>query len=187
METETNEAPAEETVEEVDTTPTDDPSELKARIDKLEKGAIAARERNRLLRQQIKDTKPSDTKVEEKKTEDNPLVQKSYLRAAGITHPDDVELALSTAKKWGMEVDKLVDDEDFKVRLERQQTTRSNEMATSDVKSGQGTQQAKATPEYWIAKGTPPTAADIPDRKARASIARAMIANTKSGKTFYND
>lgn len=142
------------------------------------------------LKRELKDLKkPKEAPVEtpQTKPEDNSLVQKSYLRAAGVTHPEDVELALSTAKKWGMEVDALVDDEDFKIRLERQQTARANELATKDVRSGQGSQEAKTKPEFWMAKGTPPTAADVPNRKDRAAIARAMLADAKTGKKFYND
>jgi hypothetical protein len=79
-------------------------------------------------------------------------------------------------------------DYDFKAKLERQQTARNNIVATSNIRGGQGQSQAKNTPEYWIAKGVPPTSADIPDRKTRAKIARAMMANTSTGgKKFYNE
>lgn len=129
-----------------------------------------------------------ETKVEETKPEEFGLLQKSFLRAAGITHPDDVALAKDLSKKWGVDVDALVDDEDFKLKLERQQTTRSNAEATSNIKgSGQGSSQTKNSAEYWIAKGTPPSTADVPDRKVRAKIARAMMDSAKNSKKFYND
>lgn len=144
------------------------------------------------LKREIKDLrKPKEEPVvKDSKPEDSALLQKlerMSLRQAGITHQDDVELAKSTAKKWNMDVDEVLGDEDFKIKLERQQTARSNEVASSNVKGGSGTSQAKNTAEYWIAKGTPPTATDVPDRKTRATIARAMMANAKSGKKFYND
>lgn len=142
------------------------------------------------LKREMKDLKKSlETRETPQETKsDLGLLQKSYLRAAGITDADEVNLALETAKKWGVEVDSLVDDEDFKVKLERLRTKKSNEIATSDIKAGAGTSQAKLTPEYWMAKGAPPTAQDVPDRKVRASIARAMMQNARTGgKKFYND
>jgi hypothetical protein len=115
-------------------------------------------------------------------------VEKMALKQAEITHPDDVELARNTAKKWGMDLEDVLVDEDFKSKLERQQTSRANIQATSGVKGGTGgATQAKQTAEYWIAKGVPPQASDVPDRKTRASIARAMLASTKNNKKFYNE
>ena len=145
------------------------------------------------LKKELKDLKKAqeqskETPTKETKPEEFGLLHKSFLRAAGITDPEEVELARATAKKWGVEIDAIVDDEDFKVKLERLRTTKANALATSNVRGGAGTQQAKLTPEYWIAKGTPPIKADVPDRKTRAKIIRAMMekANT-GGKTFYND
>lgn len=117
----------------------------------------------------------------------NALLEKTFLRAASITAEDEVELARETAKKWDMPIDKLVDDEDFKEKLEKHRTKKSNEAATSNLKGNGTAKSASQTPEYWIAKGTPPTADQVPDRKTRATIARAMMANTKNGNKFYND
>ncbi len=136
-----------------------------------------------------KDDAEKDTK-DSSKTDESPLLQKlerMSLRQAGITHEDDVNLARSTAKKWGVDIDEVLNDEDFKVKLERQQSNRSNVEATANIRGGAGKSQAKNSPEYWIAKGVPPTVADVPDRKTRATIARAMIGATKSSKKFYND
>lgn len=148
------------------------------------------------LKKELKDfkkaaEKTTETPTQETKTEESALLQKierQSLRIAGVTHQDDMELARTTAKKWGMDIDEVLDDEDFKVKLERQQTARSNAVATSNVRGGAGSQSAKNSPEYWIAKGTPPSATDVPDRKTRATIARAMMKNAgTSGKKFYND
>ncbi len=110
------------------------------------------------------------------------------LRQAGITDPEDVELAQKTAKKWGVDIDEVLSDEDFKVKLERQQTARTNAVATSKVRGGAGTTQAKNDPSYWVAKGVPPTKADVPDRATRAKIVRVMMDKAKGGGgTFYND
>lgn len=182
-------------VEEEDTedtpAPTDDVTELKARLQRLEEKAITQRERTRALKAELakahsqaeKET-PSKT---ESKSEEIGLLQKTYLRAAGITAEDEVELALTTAKKWGMEVDKVVDDEDFKVKLERLRADKSNVEATANIRGGKGPSQAKNTPEYWIAKGEPPTREQVPDRKLRAQIARAMMSSAKDSKKFYNE
>ena len=147
------------------------------------------------LKRELKDLKkPKESAVtptENQKPEDSALSQKlekMALRQAAITHPDDVELARNTAKKWGVDIDEVIDDEDFKVKLERQQTSRSNAAATSNIRGSGATGQAKFDAAYWIAKGVPPSATDVPDRKTRAGIARAMMKNAgTSGKTFYND
>lgn len=147
------------------------------------------------LKRELKDLKKaSDTKetpTKETKTEESALLQKierMSLRQAGITHADDVELAQKTAKKWGMDIDEVLSDEDFTAKLDRQRTARDNATATSGIKGGTGTQSSKNSPEYWIAKGTPPSATDVPDRKTRATIARALMKNAgTNGKTFYND
>ena len=64
---------------------------------------------------------------------------------------------------------------------------RANVEATSDVRGGGNVSKVKEKPEYWIAKGVPPTREDVPDRKTRAEIARSMMDKSKSGKTFYNE
>jgi len=140
------------------------------------------------LRKAKDDTK--ETPQQTTKPDDNRLVERlerMTLRQANITHPDDVDLAKNVAKKWGMDLEEVIGDEDFKAKLERQQTTRDNLAATSNVKGGAGQSQAKNTPEYWIAKGVPPTRNEVPDRKTRATIVRAMMSATRSGKKFYND
>ncbi len=146
------------------------------------------------LKRDIKDFRKAQTDTPEKttskdqKTEEFGLLQKSYLRAAGISKPEEVDLAIQTAKKWDMDIDKLVDDEDFQSKLDKLRIKTSNELATSNIRSGQGQSQAKNTPDYWIAKGEPPTRDQVPDRSTRVKIARAMMANAKgSGKKFYNE
>lgn len=139
------------------------------------------------LKRELKDLKKPKETVETVKNQSDSLIEKAYLRSAGLTAEKEVELALSTAKKWDMPIDKLVDDDDFKVKLDKLRTQASNEIATSGVKGGTGKSEAKNTPEYWIAKGVPPSREDVPDRTTRAKIGRAMMASAKSNKTFYND
>jgi hypothetical protein len=146
------------------------------------------------LKRELKDYKkskettketPEKTTTDESKLAEK--VEKMALRQAGISHPEDIELARKTAKKWKVDIDDVLGDEDFKVKLEKQQTSRANVEATSGVKGGAGTSGAKFTKEYWIAKGHPPTPAEVPDRKLRASITRSMMESSKSSKKFYND
>src|SRR3990167_6650213 len=65
------------------------------------------------LKRELKDLKKTKetTETPQTKPTDTGLLQKSFLRAAGISDAEEVELALSTAKKWGVEVDTLVDDD----------------------------------------------------------------------------
>lgn len=161
----------------------------KADYDKLNQTLGSLKRELKDLRKPKEDTK-EDTSKTNTKPDENVLLQKlerMSLRQANVTHEDDVKLARDTAKKWGVDIDEVLSDEDFKVKLGRQQAGRDNVQATSGVKGGAGSSQAKNTPEYWIAKGTPPSRADVPDLKVRAKIVRAMMANNKSGKKFYND
>jgi hypothetical protein len=143
------------------------------------------------LKRELKDLKKSKEEPDEPPKKGQPdtqeLLQKTYLRAAGITNAEEVELALSTSKKWDMPIDALVDDTDFAEKLERHRTSKANADATSNIRGSGGKQQANQTPEYYIAKGTPPTPEQVSDRKVRAKIARAMMAHIKTGKTFYNE
>jgi hypothetical protein len=146
------------------------------------------------LKRELKDLKKpkEDTKeTVQTKTDENALLQKLErisLRQAGLDHADDIALARQTAEKWKMDIDEVLSDPDFKAKLERQQTDRTNTLATSGVRGTAGKGGTKDTSEYWIAKGVPPTPADIPDRATRAKVVRAVIDSQKNGgKTFYND
>ena len=144
------------------------------------------------LKREMKDLKKSfetkDTPTKETKTGDYGLLQKGYLRMSGITAEDEVELALSTAKKWGVEVDKLIDDEDFQLKLKKARDAKANVTATQGIKGETGSSQAKFSTEYWKAKGTPPTPSDVPDRKTRQKIVREMRESSSNrGTKFYNE
>lgn len=158
--------------------------ELKSKVQELE--AEVAKYR-RIAERNAK--KAKEKPAEESSRPDSlELVQKAFLRSADITNEDEVELALSTADKWGMSVDKLVDDEDFQIKLKKLRDKKANETAVSDVKGGTGGQgQAKNTVEYWKAKGVPPTREDVPDRKTRVKIIRSFMSDKGNSKKFYND
>lgn len=145
------------------------------------------------LKRELKDLKkpkeePEDTS-KTTKSDDRSIerLEKLALRTAGLTHQDDVDLAKTTAKKWNMDIEEVLLDEDFKAKLERQQTSRGNVEATSGVKGGSGSSGAKNTPEYWIAKDTLPTPKDIPDRVTRMKVINAFRAQSKVSKKYYNE
>lgn len=149
------------------------------------------------LKRDFKDLKKNTEKPkEETSTNQKPdekllqRMEKLAFKQAGLDHSDDIELARTTAKKWGMDIEDVLVDDDFKVKLEKQQTARANVQATSSVKgSGGNSSSAKNTSEYWQAKGQPPTPADVPDKATRQKIVRSMMNNAKGdGKMkFYND
>lgn len=145
------------------------------------------------MKRELKDLKKpkeetTDTSKTKSDSEEFGLIQKTFLRSAGISDAEEVELARELSKKWDMDIDVLVDDEDFKVRLEKHRTSKANALASSNIKGGGGTNNAKLSSEYWSAKGVPPTRADVPDRKVRAKIVRDMMASSgTNGKRFYND
>lgn len=145
-----------------------------------------------ILKRDLKKATKEPTKSETpKKSEGESSLQERLdglaLKTAGITHEDDIALARTTAQKWGINLEQVVEDEDFKIKLERLQTSRTNAEATSNVKGDKTQASSKDSPDYWIAKGIPPTREQVPDRKKRAQIARAMMGAEKSGKKFYSD
>lgn|SRR3972149_2377938 len=133
----------------------------------------------------VKPEPKPEAKTPEKSNEDFGLLEKTYLRAAGIAEEDEVELAKKLKKETGKDLDALIDSNYFKSELENLRTTKANIKATDGVRGGRGETTDK--PEHWIAKGVPPTPEQVPDRKKRVEIAKAMISNAKSGKKFYNE
>ncbi len=168
----------------------------KAEFEKLNQTLGSLKRENKDLKKP-KDT-PTETPQTNPKADNNLLDELSRLRAqnernafrsAGIEHSDDIELARQWADKWKMDVDEVLSDEDFKVKLERKQTARANVVATSNVRGSNGVSQAKNTPEFYIQRGSPPTREEIPDRSTRFKVARAFLDSQMggSGAKFYNE
>lgn len=142
------------------------------------------------LKREVKDFKKKSSETSEEKPENRPdsnnLIDKAFLRSAGYADKDEVELALSTAKKWGVALDELVDDEDFKIKIDKLRTQKQNAVATN-VKGDRTNQKSGNSLDYWVSKGTPPTAEQVPDRAERTKITRAMMENARQGGgKFYN-
>lgn len=146
------------------------------------------------LKRELKDLKKA---MESKGNEEAPksqkeefgLTEKAFLRSAGITDADEVELAKGLSKKWGMDIDALVDDEDFKAKLEKVRNTKANAKATN-VEGGNGSSGgAKNSIDYWSQKGDLPSSKDVPDRATRAKIHREMAQRSRGGGggKFYNE
>lgn len=161
----------------------------KAEYDELQKIKVE----HGSFKRELKDLKKSqetkkDETPEQTKPEDSALLKKAFLRSSGITEKEEQELALETAKKWGVEVDALVEDADWQTKLSKFRTEKSNALAASGLKGGAGTSGAKNTTEYWKAKGTPPTPDDVPDRKTRQKIVRELReSSSNKGTRFYNE
>lgn len=138
------------------------------------------------LKKSFEETSKPPTETPKNQTPEFGLLQLGYLRTAGIIADDEVELAKETQKKWGMEWNKLVDDEDFKVKLQRLRDAKANADATN-IKGGAGAQtsNAKTTPEYWSQKGTLPTPDEVPDRKIRAKIINEMVSKERGRSGGY--
>lgn len=143
------------------------------------------------LKREIKDLKkPKEVPAEtpQNQPDNNGLLKKAFLRSAGLK-PKEIDLALEIAEKWNVEVDKLVDDEDWNMKLEKFRAKEATALAVSGVKGGGGDgSQAKNSAEYWKAKGTPPTPEDVPDSKTRRKIVKEMMdSGNKKGTKFYNE
>ena len=183
---ETNETNLDETTEETteETTGEDKVAQLEEELRKRD-GSI---KRLKTKLGKSKETETDEDKEETKPDEKtNNLTEKAFLRSAGIKDKDEVEFALKTAKKWDVELDELVDDDDFTEKLDKMRTKKANLDATSDVKGDKSGSSTKNEPAYWIAKGSPPTREQVPDRTTRAKIARAMMGDSKNSKKFYSD
>lgn len=109
------------------------------------------------------------------------------LQVAGITEDNEVELYNKWKTDTGRDAKSIVNNSIFKAELQKIRDDKANAVAVSNIKGGGGKGQAKDNPEYWVAKGEPPTPEQVPDRKTRAKIIRAMLGETKSSKQFYNE
>lgn len=146
-----------------------------------------------LKRTAKKTTKETKTDTPEKTAKtDSPDLQKTVdeltLDIAGIKEQDEIDLYNRLKEETGKNGKDLLNSKYFQAELEGLRTDRSNADAASNVSGDKTKVAAKDSPEYWLAKGQPPTPEQVPDRKKRAEIARAFIGKGKTnGKTFYND
>lgn len=178
----------EETVVNNDTTTEGEVAEIKlskAEYDELvgNKATVGS------LKRELKDLKKSlETRTEtpEVKADEFGLLQKTFLISAGVKDADEIEYAKSFQKKYNMDWDVMIQDDVFNSGLTKLRNTKENANAT-DVTGGSGGGVTKSA-DFFIAKGVPPTAKDIPDRKARVAIINQMMdAEKNGGGKFYNE
>lgn len=168
--------------------------------DKLHQDLGSFKRENKDYKKQLEDSKkpkeePKETPKENQKPDEALLqrMERMAFKQHAISHEDDVELARKTAKKWGMEVEDVLEDEDFQVKLKKQQNSRANIEATSGI-TGDGSGKAvavKSKADFWINSNTPPTDDDVANHKIPRSeltkIIGHFIKNKGSNKVFYND
>ncbi len=107
IETEVEETEVEETPE-----PTDDVSELKARLAKLEERAIAQRERTKMLRQELAKSKPkAEAPKQEKQTGELSETQLDYLDLKGVSDDADIDVIQKVMQRTGQTVRQALADD----------------------------------------------------------------------------
>lgn len=145
----------------------------------------------------VEKKEPKETKTVKKETESKKsdeefgLLELTFLKGEDVKGEEEVQFVKEQLEEAGLTTDKLPKlfaNKYFQAQLEEFRTDKANVKATSGVEGGGGESKAVNTPEYWIAKGLPPTPEQVPDRKTRAKIAREMMKNAStSGKKFYNE
>ena len=137
----------------------------------------------------LSEAKPP-VKIEEKKPADSELlarIDELALQVAGISEDGEVELYNKWKTETSRDAKSIVNNSIFKAELQKLRDDKANEIAASNIKGGGGKGGTKDTPEYWMSKGEPPTPEQVPDRKTRAKIIRAMMNQPKGGGRFYNE
>jgi len=194
-ETENTDSPNSDTPEAPEATDAPEKDKLEETNKQLFERAKKAETENKDLKTKLKGLSEDSKEKPEEKLESKPdtalleKFDKMTLRSEKITDADEVELANDFKKRTGMEMEEVITDDIFVAKLEKLRDNKANTLATEGIKDGGGGKgSAKDTPEYWIAKGTPPTVDQVPDRKVRAKIARAMMAEEKGigGSPYYN-
>lgn len=166
---------------------------LQEKYQKLEDSNKQLYERTKKAEGEAKELRVKNEDKPSKKSDEFGLLEKTFLRSSGYTDSDEIELFKKWREDTGKSVDELVEHPFVKAEIEKMRTTKTNALATDNVKGEGGTNESKNDPDYWLSKAT--TGADgklmfpedLPkDYKLRAAIVDKMIASTKSGKEFYN-
>lgn len=202
METETNESTV-EVEENLSDLPED--TDWKAKAEELNKkrteDGIKQRERTKILKEEHlakveelnKPKQPESKKTkEEKTTDDFGLLEQTYLNSEGIKEDDEVEFVkeqLKKARYTKEELPLLFKNEYFQAELEKLRTTKSNQVATSDVKGDGGAASKVKDADYYASLNDP---SKLPEKKRgnvkiRAEIARKLVKNSENKKMFYNE
>ena len=178
---ETTDAPAKEEKEEkTEETPEAKKSRLERQLKKVNK-ELGIEDKPKAKKETSKETK-DDSELSDK-------FEMLSLQVAGITKDSEIELAKKLQEETGLPVDKLLNSKYFKSELEDLRTEETNSEATTGLKGDkQGSGETKQSAQYWIAKGEHPTREQVPDRKVRGEIRKALMdkeMGTGTGQ-FYN-
>ena len=117
-------------------------------------------------------------------------IERLTLRSERITADDEVELYNKWKSDTNRKADAILSNPIFQLELTKLRTDKSNAVASSGIKGGSGTSDAKSAAAYWIGKNELPTPENYPgsDRKTRMKIINEMKKAAKTdGKTFYNE
>ena len=97
-----------------------------------------------------------------------------------------MQLAKDFAKRTGLDLDAVVEDDIFIARLEKLRTSKANEDAV-DIRGNRSGNSisSQRTVEYWLAKGEHPP--KELGRELAEKYVEARRAQGKSTKIFYND
>src|SRR3990167_9616863 len=126
----------EETKDDVETTESDDTSvNWEARFTKLKERQRSAKTtyESRIAELEGKIKEPVK-ELKETKSEVGKL-EKVFLRLAGITDPDEIELVRKWQKDTGKDIDELIDHPFVKAELEQIRQSKANKLATANIKS----------------------------------------------------
>ena len=193
MATEIEKGAEDDVLVEEDLTALDDSTDWKAKAEELEQkrreDGIKQRERTKALKKELeeaKKAKESKDKPQEKESAELDWGQKAFLKASGLTTAEEMKLAHTFGKRNELDLDAVLEDDDFKAKLERHRTTKANELA-AEGKSGRGGAGAggQRSVEYWLAKGEHP-----PKELGKELAEKYVEARRSKGKStamFYND
>lgn len=130
---------------------------------------------------------PQDKTPQSNESDYGRLATRAYLKAEGITHPDDQKVVMDEAKRLKLNVDDVAGMEHIKSRIQANQDQRSAETGIS-VKGGKRTGGAtQHDVDYWLARPDErPSDHAMAVKVLQAKQAKEASANQFSD-VMYND
>lgn len=157
------ETEVEETEVETDTT------DWKSEAIKLREKARAQRETTKELKGKLAEFEKAKAPVVEKSNEPD-YAKLAYLKAEGVTHPDDQKIIQDEAARLKLSLTDVLQMEHMKSRLASNQDART---AQDGMPKGKGrTGGATNDVEYHLAKGTTPDDQELAQKVVNARMAR---------------
>ncbi len=182
MEDQTNEPEITEEVEEVEETPepTDDITELKSRLQRLEEKSITQRERTRILKQELEKARKAATPKEEKKTGEFDNADYALLSAKGYENDEELEFIRQRMVKWDMPLRQVLNDPEMKEKLSNMRIEREVKSATPSA-TNRTSPGILGTVEYSITKYD--RTGELPDNfELRSAVINAKVERESTNK-----